>query len=1079
MIKLFTGNTTRGATSAVIDEIKRNYAIGVNQIILTPDSYKFTIEKEIFNALELEGSFDIEVTTFARLAQSILKHKAKKCLSKEGAVLLLRNVIARNKDKLLHYGAVANNPRFAHEIFAVIASIRNNGYTANDLEKILPNLAKGTRTKTHDFALLFREYENALVGKYADATYMVDALIEKIPDSKTIKDSYVYAIAYDKFTGQQLKVLELIAKNCRSLSVGVTPNNRGANAHLYPWETSEAIKAMPVKVKEMDYVFERVKEPFATLNKRMFSYTQIPNKVSCDGRINISRENNVFEEFNGIAHEIARLVRREGVRFNEISIINLNPDYNNELSSILDRYEIPHFVSLKYSLGNTIIAKFIKEYFDVIVFNKRVDKVIQFMKDPIFGGDTDDVCEFENYVMAHNVNFDGFNLPIEGEEYANIEKLRTRLMEYIDKFPEEKGSVKDKLTVIYDVVKDENLEATIREALDNAPDNVVESNVTAIKRAKEIIEETITLIGEEDFSTEELEKSLFAAFTAEEVSLIPLSLDAVYVGGLRESYVPYQKAIFVCSATGDVFPSQSNYSAIISPQDEEMLLKNSIRLYPMPHDRINEGEFSMLDLITRTDKLYVSSAQFSPIGEELPSSILIKEIENFVEVKEDRLSGKFILDKATTKEEIEDVIVSRKNAEWTYLSVVNKPLPKGGELMAQQARDTLYSSLDKDSRARIERVINGKASSELVADTEGYFKKENGNPYTSVSQLEAYFKCPFRHYVQYGLRAKERKVGKLAPVDFGTIIHDVLYEYFKRVKNTIDTLSDVEIKEQIEVAVQVVFSKDEYKRYTASATNLTEINALKDECRKVAVKLTENLLKGEFRPRFLEENINDNSRIPTIRLNTEMGELFIKGKIDRIDVDKENNAYVLDYKTGSKTSTRDDIYYGVNLQLFVYLSSVKNAGYRPVGAFLLPIKSGYSRDGFNLKMVGQILNDVNLLEKLEKGFLAREERQSGTKTDSEVIEFSVKSNKKAELNFTSRTNCFDDAGFDYIFGYVKRVMENAVNEILAGNREKKPLNKCEDCCYYGVVCSGVDEENSRVKNSKALPFGNNINNAGK
>ena len=1079
MIKLFTSNTTRGATSAVIGEIKRNYAIGVNQIILTPDSYKFTIEKEIFNALELEGSFDIEVTTFARLAQSVLKHRAKKCLSKEGAVLLLRNVIAYNKDKLMHYGAVANNPRFAHEIFAVIASIRNNGYTSEDLERIVPNLVKGTKTKTHDFALLFREYEKALTGKYADATYMVDALIDAIPNSKKIRDSHVYAIAYDKFTGQQLKVLELLAKHSRSLSVGTTPNNRGSNAHLYPWETSESIKAMPLKVQNMDYVFDAIKEPFATLNKRMFSYSQVANKVASEGSIHISRENNVFEEFNGIAHEIARLVRREGVRYNQISIINLNPDYNNELSSILDRYEIPHFVSLKYSLGNTIIAKFIKAYFDVIVFNKRADKVIAFMKDPMFAGEVDEICEFENYVIARNLNYDGFNVPIEGEEFANVEKLRTRLMEYVYRFPEGKGSVKDKLSVIYDIVKDENLEDVIRSALENAPSDVIESNVTAIKRAKEIIEETINLIGEEDFTTEELQKSLFAAFAAEEVSLIPLTLDAVYIGGLRESYVPYQKAIFVCSATGDVFPSQSNYSAIISPQDEELLAKNNIRLYPMPRDRIVEDEFSMLDLVTRTDSLYVSAAQFSPTGEELQGSILMKEIETYVDVKEETLSHKYVLDKATTIEQIEDVVVSEKNAEWTYLSVVNKPLPKGSELVAQRARDTLYSSLNADSRARVESVISGKAKSALVADTKGYFKVENGKPYTSVSQIESYFNCPFEHYVKYGLRASERKQGKLAPVDFGTIIHEVLYEYFKRVKNKLDELSDREITEQVEVAIQTVFSREEYKRYFATPSNVNEINALKEECKKVALKLTENLLKGEFRPKFLEEKIGDTSRIPTIRLDTEMGELFIKGKIDRIDVDKDKNAYVLDYKTGNKKSARDDIYYGLNLQLFVYLSAVKGAGYRPVGAFIVPIKSGYTKDGFTLKLKGQILKDVEILEKLEKGFLAREQAQSGVKTDNEVADFSIKTSKKSGTGFTSTTNCFDDAGFDYIFEYVEKVMANAVNEILSGNREKSPINKCEDCYYYGVVCSGVGDEETRVKNAKSIPFGKNISNAGK
>ena len=50
-----------------------------------------------------------------------------------------------------------------------------------------------------------------------------------------------------------------------------------------------------------------------------------------------------------------------------------------------------------------------------------------------------------------------------------------------------------------------------------------------------------------------------------------------------------------------------------------------------------------------------------------------------------------------------------------------------------------------------------------------------GTPlYSSVSKMEKYASCPFSHFVQYGLKAKERCILRVETPDIGTFMHDVL-----------------------------------------------------------------------------------------------------------------------------------------------------------------------------------------------------------------------------------------------------------------------------------------------------------------
>ena len=62
------------------------------------------------------------------------------------------------------------------------------------------------------------------------------------------------------------------------------------------------------------------------------------------------------------------------------------------------------------------------------------------------------------------------------------------------------------------------------------------------------------------------------------------------------------------------------------------------------------------------------------------------------------------------------------------------------------------------------------------------YQNEMGKLVFSVSRLEKYAECPFSYFVQYGLKAKNRKVYEFTPPDLGSFVHEMLDSFTNKVK---------------------------------------------------------------------------------------------------------------------------------------------------------------------------------------------------------------------------------------------------------------------------------------------------------
>lgn len=347
-----------------------------------------------------------------------------------------------------------------------------------------------------------------------------------------------------------------------------------------------------------------------------------------------------------------------------------------------------------------------------------------------------------------------------------------------------------------------------------------------------------------------------------------------------------------------------------------------------------------------------------------------------------------------------------------------------------------------------------------------YGKKMN----ISVSRLEKFVECPFSYFVQYGLKAKDRKIYKLNAPDLGTLMHECLYCFSDKLKSEGINWNEIHkqwSEETISEIVDTIVNKspgsilNSSKRYNYITDNVK--NILK---RSISL-ITEHIKRGEFIPSGYEVSFGLNGEFPPIEVELNSGEkVSLIGKVDRVDMleNKElNEKYIriVDYKSGNKEFKITDVYYMLQMQLLIYLDAILTEVGKEVEEEVLPAGILYfkldnpiirtngeiqqedieTRIMKALKMNGLIINNINIIQSMD----------SELKGASEIIPVTI--NKDASIS--SRSACASLEQFEILRRYVKDSIKNICEEILEGNISIEPYKKkgstpCKYCSYFSI-----------------------------
>jgi ATP-dependent helicase/nuclease subunit B len=226
---------------------------------------------------------------------------------------------------------------------------------------------------------------------------------------------------------------------------------------------------------------------------------------------------------------------------------------------------------------------------------------------------------------------------------------------------------------------------------------------------------------------------------------------------------------------------------------------------------------------------------------------------------------------------------------------------------------------------------------------------------SSASRLSTFAECPYRHFARYVLDLKKRDEFKLEPLDIGEFFHRALDGFLKRIvadKVDFETIAPAALIKILDEEVERLCQDDSFisKFKAHSPHNAFIVGSAQEYLRDCVIAVSQMICAGSFRPVMSEivfgQAKPSGSTIGEFTVTLSDGRrLSLNGRIDRLDianVDGRKVALVFDYKTSESSFGWSELFYGLDIQLAVYMLAVRNAAKKVAddiaGAFYLPIK---------------------------------------------------------------------------------------------------------------------------------------------
>ncbi len=535
---------------------------------------------------------------------------------------------------------------------------------------------------------------------------------------------------------------------------------------------------------------------------------------------------------------------------------------------------------------------------------------------------------------------------------------------------------------------------------------------------------------------------------------LPQAIDTVIVGSADRIRTTEKKVVFVLGVNENIFPLVPASSGAFTDKERKQLINIEINIAKPSIDKMKEERFIAYKTLTSPcEKLYITARKADISGTELSPSIIFSQLkkmfgEDIIGDTEDLDGEYFCQSKQTAFAQLAK----------TYLDDTKLT----ATLKAVLSRDDIYKlkleKLDKFYN-KSDFVIENKANATLL-----FGKEMNISP----TRVDGFYQCHFRYFCEHGLRAYPLKKAELNPLETGTLIHNILYIITKKIdlKNDYDEkLVKAMIKSELDRYIETVMGgvQDKTKRF------IYLYNRMRMSIFKIVERLHYELLQSEFTPCGFEYEISDNTDITPLKLFGENDTVInVAGKIDRVDsyTNKKGEKFIriVDYKSGKKEFNLNDVLYGLNLQMLIYLHCISQNGkgeyansipagilYMPAGesAASLPRNAGEEvikhKKILNYKMNGLLIDDREVLEAME--------------TPMDGLYIPVTSKVDGSLSASSAKSLVSVVELSKINKYIDSLIVRMANELHDGRIEAVPVEKsCSYCNYQGVCAINKDSK---------------------
>lgn len=910
------------------------------------------------------GHVGLRVLTLVDFARDI----AEDSLTREGrqplpplAAPLIAKKLLREAEASNYFAPLASQPRFPQSLLSTIADLKQAGIQPRHLHEFVKHTQQGelSRLKIGSLAVLYARYAHFVVEQ---GFYDNDDLLERatlLLETQPLT-SPLFLYGFHDFTPQQRRMIAMALKECDVLAFFPW---RAGTAYEYAtptltWLTSLGLPYTPLTVTETQ------RNALTEVQAHLF---EKPNGRSArsgvrpDNSLTLISAPGVNREAREIGRTIVELVRHHGLRFHEIGVLLRDPvTYGALLNETLAELGIPCFLHGGLPLIRTQAGHSLHLLCQVLAEDYARSRVIEFLQvaAPPFAellGDAAsyaDLARWEAFALEAGVvkgakewrerlpRLDT-NRDVSDTEGKYGAEDRQTLQAFVD-------FMQGFLAASEDFPQVNSWRAWAEYTL-----RLLRSYISATAQTAEV-EDALMGLGQLDLlggtiasiSLAEWSRAVTAALTAATVSVGAFEKEGVCVADLLACRGVRFRAVIVPGLSEGSFPRTVRQDPLLLDTERQHLAEVVERDLPQ-RSRLHEEERLLFTLATQgaIERLILTYPRLDHTDgqAQTPSFYLLPLIEVFSgktaffsDLEEWAVHVPLVPFYTGPPDQAVDAIEFHL-ASVELARITGEPAPLG----YLPASDLFFARAFSAARQRWDTALltafDGMLEDESVRARLLDYLFPRGL-LLSASALETYARCPFRYFLATGLglvpREDPEEVLTLQPRERGALLHDILHDFFIRLRQTSRLPIVGQDRTLLESLLKQVAEEHCEVFARTKATGFPLLWELEQERmleQLVLLLEREYETESDFLPTAFEARFGTDaaeepaSFFPTAPVRFEVDDgpvLHLRGRIDRLDVSADaRHARLLDYKTGKLI--RGQFAGGTSLQLPLYLFAAR------------------------------------------------------------------------------------------------------------------------------------------------------------
>lgn len=1059
----------------LLEQIKEKRRLGHPVFLLVPQQYTLQAERELVEGLNLPGMLDLEVLSPRKLMSRVRERagsSGRAPLDERGRCMALRQALMNSADSLNYYRSVANQPGLPNRLSALLGDMEKAGMLPEHLQAHADSLPEGaTRAKEQDLVLIWQHYRELTAERFADETDQQLETAARLRQSGLFRGADVFVYGFDALPQPMLELLAETVPDAASLTVTLTMDAADAPDERVFMTQRHAAASLTQRLAfsnipcELRYLPRSSAAPArdpALSHLERYLFTRLDEPFSGDSSaVAIHEAANPYAEAAYAAQQL-RAWHEAGIPWGRMAVALAGDELQaGTLAVTLQASGIPCYIARKDAALRHGLCRMLLGASRAAAGGWQTQDVLAVAKSGFSTLTDGEAMLLENYVLENGIQHRKWLSPFtRGTDAEAMEPLRQKLMApllaYRDRLREARTATAS-MESVFRLLEDTDAYNTLMRREEGLLQRNMQAEAAQNRQVWQIImgllDQLHDLLGDRRAAIRDVAGFLEAGLTSSAISALPPAPDTVMAGEAGHLMTGEVDALILMGMQDGV--TAAGTDSLLTERERAALtsaVHRPVGMTRLEQLSLRQSDFYRTLSLPRRHLLLTYAAANQDGAAMRPASIVddLKLLFPGLSV-----SG------GVTADGREDAPLSPETAlEGLALQLreVEDGKRSGLSPRWQEALRYLWQSPDWHSRtcAMLDSLSARVEAAPLsLEQTQRIFTQDT----VSISRLEEFAACPYRHFVDYGLKPVERRPFAFQADEKGTFFHAALQNYATLASALPEwpQVDDETIDRLVDQALAPLTKAWENGPLREDAIGRSLGEEYIRSVRRSAWMFTRHARNSRFTTIASEVRFGEEGGLPPVILTLHDGHrVALRGTIDRIDrYDGDRGIYlrVVDYKSSRHSLDSVRMWYGLQLQLLLYLKAAEQSipGALPAGAFYFTVRDPLVNSPRDIQAEAEklIAQEMHL-----KGIVLADAEVVGA-MDADIPEYSVGKVFNKDGNVAKAAQAYDLDAMRGLLHHATQTAADLTDSIRTGRIDIAPAQidqwlACTWCPYAGI-----------------------------